>query len=157
MVAEDSALARKTSAIIAKEKPDILIRELKKLQRLVLPGYHQVMIRDINPDNLSRIFLKTYEYQPLDFENLLQIKGVGPKTIRALSLISELVYGAPVSFKDPVRYSFAHGGKDGHPYPVDRENYDRSIDILKKAVNQAKIGRSDKTRAIQRLNAFYKV
>ena len=69
----------------------------------------------------------------------LELKGVGPKTIRALALISELVYGKSPSFNDPVRYSFAHGGKDGHPYPVDKETYDGSIEILRKALKQSKL------------------
>ncbi|TEU14204.1 MAG: DUF763 domain-containing protein, partial [Anaerolineales bacterium] len=77
--------------------------------------------------------------------------GVGPKTIRALSLIAELVYGAEVSFRDPVRYSFAHGGKDGHPYPVDGKGYDRSIQILEKAIQQAKLGNREKLDAFKRL------
>lgn len=84
----------------------------------------------------------------------LGIEGVGPKTIRALALISEIVYGKVPSFNDPVRYSFAHGGKDGHPYPVDKDVYDRSIEILRKAVNQSKIGNSEKVDAIKRLSCL---
>jgi len=155
MVASESAGAREVSVALSKEKPDFLLREIKKVQNIHLPPHHQVLVKDINPDRLEGIFLKTYESQPQSFENLLGLKGIGPKTIRALSLISELVYGAPVSFKDPVRYSFAHGGKDGFPYPVDRENYDRSIDILRKAIAQAKIGQTEKVKAIQRLGVVY--
>jgi hypothetical protein len=154
MVAAESEPAREISAKIAGQKPETLLCEIDKLQQLSLPAYHQVTAREINRDYLSRILLKTYEDQPRDFENLLMIKGVGPKTIRALSLISELVYGAAVSFKDPARYSFAHGGKDGYPYPVDRQNYDRSIEILEKAVNQAHIQRSDRIAAFKRLERF---
>jgi len=77
--------------------------------------------------------------------------GVGSKTIRALSLISELVYGVKPSFKDPVRYSFAHGGKDGYPYPVDKVTYDKSIEILRAAISHAKIGREEKLHAFKRL------
>ncbi len=154
MTAAGSACARKISAEIAREEPRILLGELEKMQRLVLPGYHQVTIKDINPDYLGRILIKTYETQPNNFESLLAIKGVGPKTIRAISLISELVFGASVSFKDPARFSFAHGGKDGYPYPVDRDNYDKSIEILAKAINQARVDRSDKVAAIKRLTKF---
>lgn len=85
-------------------------------------------------------------------ETLLGIKGMGPKTIRSLSLISELVYGVKSSFSDPARFSFAHGGKDGHSYPIDRKNYDLSIDFLKESISLAKIGRQDKLNAIRRLN-----
>lgn len=83
------------------------------------------------------------------------MKGVGAKTIRALTLISELVYGTAPSFQDPVKFSFAHGGKDGYPYPVDKENYENSIEILRKALAQAKLGSTDKLRALKKLNAFY--
>jgi hypothetical protein len=80
---------------------------------------------------LQRILLKTYERQPEDFATLLGMEGVGARTLRALSLVGELVYGAPVSIKDPARFAFAHGGKDGHPYPVDKKTYDQSIEILR--------------------------
>ncbi len=89
--------------------------------------------------------------KPKNFEKLLETKGVGPKTIRALSLISELVYGNKPSFTDPAKYSFAHGGKDGYPYPVDKKNYDRSIEILEKALRKAKIGYTEKIKALRRL------
>ncbi len=155
MIAKESKKARKITTLLAKEKPEGLITEIKKLQNLNLPFHHQVLAKDINPKKLSKIFLTTYDKQPENFEELLGIKGVGPKTIRALSLISELVYGAAPSFNDPVRYSFAHGGKDGHPYPVDRKNYDLSINILKKAINASKIDQSEKVKAIRRLYNFY--
>ena len=139
------------STLLSQEKPWWLVGELKKLKNLELPAHHQVLIQDVHPDRLARIFLKTYERQPADFEQLLGMIGVGPKTIRALSLIAELVYGAEVSFRDPVRYSFAHGGKDGHPYPVDGKGYDRSIQILEKAIQQAKLGNREKLDAFKRL------
>jgi len=84
------------------------------------------------------------------------MKGVGPKTIRALSLISELVYGAPISTRDPARYSFAHGGKDGIPYPVDRKTYEKSIKFLKEATNKAKLGHYEKLHALRRLQKMIK-
>ncbi len=152
MVSGESSEARKVIAVIAGERPDGLIKEVKRLQGLELPSHHQVLIRDIHPDRLYKILLKTYENPPKDFEVLLGTEGVGPKTIRALALISELVYNKPVSIKDPVRFSFAHGGKDGHPYPVDRKGYDLSIEILRKAVNAAKIGRTEKLEAFRRLS-----
>ena len=80
---------------------------------------------------------------------------MGAKTLRALALLSELLYGAKPSFRDPARFSFAHGGKDGHPYPVDRDLYDRSIEFLKEVVSAAKIGEHEKRRAFSRLGAFY--
>jgi uncharacterized protein len=154
LVAQESEPARKATAQIAIEHPEKLIQELKSIQRLDLPPRHPVALSDINPDRLQKIFLKTYEQQPQNFEQLLGIEGVGPKTIRALSLISELVYGIAPSFRDPVRYSFAHGGKDGHPYPVDRKNYDQSIAVLHQAIKQAKLGNRDKMDAFKRLHSF---
>ncbi|HHT9110569.1 MAG TPA: DUF763 domain-containing protein [Candidatus Brocadiaceae bacterium] len=155
MVATESEEARQTTVMLSQIKPDTLVTEIKKLQNLHLPTHHDVSVHDIHPDRLYKIFIKTYEYVPKDFESLLGIEGVGPKTIRALALISEIVYGKSPSFSDPVRYSFAHGGKDGHPYPVNREVYDQSVDILKKALKQAKVGNTEKVDAFKRLHSFF--
>ena len=155
LVATESEPARDTIAQIATEdKPEKIIAQLKRLKTLELPSRHHLILQDIHPDRLAKIFLQTYEQQPEDFEKLLGLEGVGPKTLRALSLISELVYEVPVSFRDPARYSFAHGGKDGHPYPVDRKTYDRSIEILRQALERAKIGDSEKIAAFRRLKAW---
>jgi hypothetical protein len=154
LVALESEDARKASTIIARDDPDHITTELKKMQELHLPRHHEVLIKDINPDRLERILIKTHEKQPENFENLLGIEGVGPKTLRSLSLISELMYGAKPSFQDPARFSFAHGGKDGYPYPVDRENYDLSIEVLRKSIRSAKIGDREKIDAFKRLSSF---
>jgi len=82
------------------------------------------------------------------------LPGVGAKTVRALALVADVVYGSPASMKDPARFSFAHGGKDGHPYPVNRAVYDESIHWLRDAVDKAKVGRSDKLHALERLTTF---
>ena len=79
------------------------------------------------------------------------MKGVGPKTIRALSLVSEVIYGAPASYKDPARYSFAHGGKDATPFPINRKGYDHTIEFFKKAVEKSHMDYNDKKKAISRL------
>jgi len=154
MVARESDEARTASAELAQMRPDVLVKELERLKTLELPPRHELLIEDINPRRLSKIFLSTYERQPEDFETLLGMRGVGPKAIRALGLLSELVYGAPVSFRDPARFSFAHGGKDGYPYPVDRANYDRSIQALKRAIKQAKLGRREEIEAFRRLSRW---
>jgi len=151
MVAQESEDARKASTLMGRQTPDALVDELKKVQTLKLPRRHAILAEDLHPDRLYKTLLKTYEAQPDDFENLIGLQGVGPKTIRALALLSELIYGANVSFRDPARFSFAHGGKDGHPYPVDRTSYDRSIEILKQAVERARIGDGKKMEAIKRL------
>jgi hypothetical protein len=154
MVAQESDGARSASAELAREMPGKIVHELQRLQQLELPRRHEVWLADVNPQRLSSIFLSTYEQQPRSFEALLSLKGVGPKTIRALSLLSEIVYGAEVSTRDPVRFSFAHGGKDGHPYPVDRTTYDRSIETLRDAIRRAKLGQRDKLEAFRRLSLW---
>jgi hypothetical protein len=153
MVAQESDECRDLSARLAGERPDKLVGELKRLQTLEMPERHHLEPSDIHPDKLAKIFLKTYERQPQGFECLLGMEGVGAKTIRALALVSELVYGAKASVRDPARFSFAHGGKDGHPYPVDRRTYDRSIEALRVAVERAKLGRREKLEALRRLAA----
>jgi uncharacterized protein len=155
LVASESGSARTTiSDIVKQEKPDKIIEQLKKLKTLDLPARHHLRPEDIQPDRLFKIFVHAYEQQPGNFEKLLGLEGVGPKTIRALSLISELVYDVPISLRDPALYSFAHGGKDGIPYPVDRKTYDKSIEILHIALEKAKLGDSDKLSAIKRLKAW---
>jgi hypothetical protein len=154
MVAHQSNQARKISAGLAKEKPKKTLAVVKRLKEIKLPARHEIFFKDLRTENLNRILLKTYEQQPQNFEQLLGIRGVGPKTVRALALISELVYGAKPSYTDPVRYSFAHGGKDGHPYPISKAQYDQSIEILRKALMEAKIGRAEKLEAIKRLSLF---
>jgi hypothetical protein len=151
-VADESADARGAATEIAREKPEIVEREIAGILRLDLPKRHHVDIqRDVRPRNLGKVLLASYEAQPPDFESLLALRGVGAKTIRALALIAELAYGRSASFRDPARFAFAHGGKDGHPYPVDRENYDRSIEWLRDALVRARVGNSDRLHALRRL------
>jgi hypothetical protein len=154
MVAREAEAAREVSARVAGERPEKVMGEMMRFQQLDLPHRHHVLLSDVNPSRLSKILLKTYEEQPQGFEALLGMEGVGPKTVRALALVSELVYGAQASFRDPVRYSYAHGGKDGHPYPVDRDTYDRTIETLKAAVSRARLGQRDRLEALRRLSAF---
>ncbi|MFQ5692895.1 MAG: DUF763 domain-containing protein, partial [Nitrospinota bacterium] len=154
LVAAESAGARRASADAARRNPDRWVRELAGVKTLDLPARHDVRLSDIARGRLRKILLSTYEAPPEDFESLLGTPGVGPKTVRALSLIAELVYGEPTAIRDPARFSFAHGGKDGHPYPVDREAYDRTIAMLREWVNRAKVDRSEKRGALRRLAAL---
>jgi len=156
LTASESDPARTTIAGIASmEKPEKNLAELKKIKTLDLPARHELISADLHPESLSRILLSTYERQPQDFKQLLGLPGVGAKTIRALSLISELVYGIPPSYRDPARYSFAHGGKDGIPYPVDRKTYDQSIELLSRAIRQAKLGVKEQDVALNRLHHMW--
>jgi hypothetical protein len=105
-------------------------------------------------ERLEKIFIQIYDRSSNNFEELLGIKGVSPKSLRALSLISELIHGVKPSFRDPTRFSFAHVGKDGHPYPVDRKVYDKTIEVLKGTIDKAKVGDMEKVEAIRRLRQF---
>ena len=154
LVAAESAEVRSTSVTLACEKPEVTLKALQHLPILEMPKRHEVTAGDINPKYLQKILLKTYETAPQDFESLLAIEGVGAKTLRALALTSELIYGSCASHRDPARYSFAHGGKDGTPYPVDTATYDRTIEIMGRALNRARIDRSEKVQAFRRLATF---
>ena len=155
MVAFESEDARKVCTNLSHEKPEKIAREIQKVQELVLTERHLISEADINPKRLYRTLTRTYERHPENFETLLGISGVGPKTIRALSLISELIYGITPSYRDPARFSFAHGGKDGTPFPVDRKTYDKTIDVLKKAIQASKIGNREKMDAVKRLAKYF--
>ncbi len=113
---------------------------------------HPVVHEDFTKSKyLERILQRVTYEKPQNYESLLSIEGVGPKTIRALSLVSEIIYGADPSYEDPARYSFAHGGKDAIPYPVDTKTYDNTISIMERAVKRSKIGFLDKEKALKRV------
>jgi len=154
MVAKEGGNARETSTLVSQEKPAKTLELVERVKTLNLPSRHTLRITDLNPKSLEKVLLSTYEKQPKNFEQLLGIKGVGPKTIRSLALISEIVYKSPVSITDPAKYSWAHGGKDGYPFPVNRPIYDQSIEILKTGIQRAKIGQREKMEAIRQLSLF---
>ncbi len=155
LVACECQELRKVLPQISSRTPFKTIKEIESLKEIKLPFRHRILLEDINPKNLEKILLKTYLYPPKDFEELVAKEGVGPKTLRALALVSEIIYGAPLSFKDPAKFSFAHGGKDKIPYPIDKASYQASIDILEKAIKKAKLGYTDKLKALRRLYNFY--
>lgn len=156
LVAQEAAPARAVIPELAQKPPDVLVAELKKLQALQLPPRHALLLSDIDPRRLETVFLRTYEAAAPDFERLLGVQGLGAKGLRALALLAEVLYGAPASFRDPARFSFAHGGKDGTPYPVDRETYDRTIAILERAVRQARLGEREELAALRRLSLLFR-
>jgi hypothetical protein len=156
LVAAESSDVRGRSAELARERPRVVLSALRELPVLSLPKRHAVLLSDVNPQHLERVLLKTYEAAPRDFETLLGLEGVGARTIRALSLVSEVIYGTPASTRDPARFSFALGGKDGTPFPVDRASYDKTIEVLHAAVNRANIDRSERVKALKRLVAYGK-
>ncbi|MBI5229368.1 DUF763 domain-containing protein [Candidatus Micrarchaeota archaeon] len=160
LVAKESREARKASVDLVKEHPKKTIKyfiaskptdfqkTLNDFDEITFPRAHGFNKR------IYESLLQAYEIQPQNYEELVSLKGVGPKTIRALALVSELVYGAAPSWRDPVKYSFAHGGKDGIPYPVDRTGMDETTEILKNAIADAKIGKKEKLEAIRHLIEF---
>ena len=151
LVAEESGATRAASAELAREKPGVVLSALQNLPLLSMPRRHTVLIADVNAQYLDKILLKTYERAPENFETLLGMEGVGAKTLRALALAAEIIHGTPASMRDPARFSFAHGGKDGFPYPVDVETYDKTVQVLRDAVNKANIDRSERVKALKRL------
>jgi len=166
MTAKESENCRKISVDLVKEKP----RKVMNLIKSIRPAYQKSLLEWIPKNRKEKDYVinflymplnlnwdavkRAYEFQPKNYEELLGIRGVGPATVRGLALISELIYGEPPSWKDPVKYSFAYGGKDGVPYPVNRKAMDESIKILERAVEEAKIGDKEKIRSLQRLQIF---
>jgi uncharacterized protein len=123
---------------------------------LEMPSAHALTLGQLDPRHLQSVLLSTYDRAPADYESLLETKGVGPRTLRALALVAEVIYGTPASTRDPARFAFAHGGKDGTPFPVDRATYDRTIDVLHRAMAHARVDRSEKLDALKRLGRFAK-
>lgn len=165
LTARESEECRETSVDLSKEKT----RKVKRLLESVRPVWQKSLLEwlpeavdeDYTVDVLSmprrvnwNALHEAYEFQPKNYEELLSIKGIGPATVRGLALVSEIIYGKPPSWKDPVKYSFAYGGKDGVPYPVNRKAMDKSIQILKQAIQEARLGNKDKMRSLERLRQF---
>lgn len=163
LVSNDSVEAREVSLDLVNDDPKHLKRYLLPNasqstlsdfnRKMDLPNRHEIRRRDFSKRIIKNLE-KAYEKQPRDFEELVSVKGVGPKSIRALALISDLVYGADLSTEDPATYSFAHGGKDGYPHPVDEERYEESISFLRKAISDSKVGKKEKKKALKRLGDF---
>lgn len=125
---------------------------MSDFSRLILPNHHDVQASDVDLKRLGALLYVTREQQPQNFEDLLMLEGVGPRTMQSLALVSEVIHGAPSRFTDPARFSFAHGGKDGHPFPVPTKVYDESIHILKKGIEKSKLGNADKLKTLNKLH-----
>jgi hypothetical protein len=151
LVAREASPAREVIPELAQRPPERLVGELKRAKRLKLPRRHELLLSDIDPTRIETVLLRAYQSGAEDFESLLGVRGLGAKGLRALALLAELLYGAPASFRDPARYAYAHGGKDGKPYPVDLPTYERTIEVLRRAVRRARMGRDEELRALRRL------
>ncbi len=153
MVAKESREARQGVVTLVEEyAPEKLVREMKRLQELEMPSRHHILMRDIRVDRIKKGLEEVRNRMPRHFQEILETPGLGPKTLRALALTAEVLYGTPVSFRDPARFSFAHGGKDGHPYPVDRALYDQTIEMLRDALRRARVSPGEKDKAQRRLD-----
>ena len=132
--------------------PELSIQTEEKGRSIVLPTHHEVCKQDVDLKRLGGVLAIAYNNQPQDFESLLLTPGLGPRTLQSLALVSEVIYGTPSRFTDPARFSFAHGGKDGPPFPVPLKIYDESIRILRDSIEKSKLGYKDKSDCIRRLH-----
>lgn len=133
---------------LTKEKPDKLMKEVS----LILPRHHEVKEKDVNLKRLGAALILAHETEVSNMESLLLLEGVGPRTLQSLTLVSEVIHGTPSRFSDPARFSFAHGGKDGHPFPVPTRVYDETIQVFDKAIHQSKLGYNEKSEALKNLS-----
>jgi hypothetical protein len=136
---------------LVQENPAKLLPEIRNI---IMPSHHDVRAKDVDLKRLGSVLALAHERELLDFESLLLLEGLGPRTLQSLTLVSEVIHGTPSRFTDPARFSFAHGGKDGHPFPVPVNVYDETINTLRDAVNKAKIGQTDKQDAIRKLSVL---
>lgn len=171
LVAKESKKNKEISVEMVREEPKTFLKDFKLIceksnflmKQKRLPGFCEMELKNVefyhHPVEKEKFDLKrlrktierAHFLKPKNFEQLLMTEGVGPKTIRALSLVSEIIYGTKPSYEDPARYSFAHGGKDGTPYKVERVTYDKTISVLEKGIEMAKISLKEKEMAKQRL------
>ncbi|MEM4359612.1 MAG: DUF763 domain-containing protein [Candidatus Bilamarchaeaceae archaeon] len=158
LVSRNSENTRKASVDLVRDNPIRLQKYLNGQSTLFgnfrMPQRHEILECDLTKRDWEMLHA-AYEYQPQNYEELVALRGIGAKSLRALALLSKLIYGTEVDWKDPIKYSFAHGGKDGIPYPVEREIYDESIEFLRDAVTEARIEKREKLTALKRLEAVF--
>jgi hypothetical protein len=136
---------------IAREKPGAILRDASAL---LMPQHHEVHARDVDLKRLGAVLAVAYERDLHNFAELLLVEKLGPRTLQSLALIAEVVHGAPTRFRDPARFAFAHGGKDGHPFPVPLKTCDESIGVLRRSLDAARLGHTEKLEGFRRLDSF---
>jgi uncharacterized protein len=136
---------------IAHEKPETTLSVARHLR---MPHHHEVRADNINLKRLGAVLAIAYERDLHDFAELLLLENLGPRTLQSLALVAEVVHGAPSRFSDPARFSFAHGGKDRHPFPVPLKTYDESLNFLRTSLEAAKVGDKEKLDGFRRLERF---
>jgi hypothetical protein len=136
------------------EPPDKTLREFRTL---TMPRHHDVRPRDVDLKRLGAVLAVSYEKQLRDFASFLLMENLGPRTLQSLSLIAEVVHGTPTRFTDPARFSFAHGGKDGHPFPVPLKTYDESLSVLQRSLERARLNETDRNDGLRRLDRLVRL
>jgi hypothetical protein len=150
LVDAQAAAAQKAMLGMAREPHGTLCEAAK----LTVPRHHDVRAKDLDLKRLGAILAVAYERELRDFASLLLLENLGPRTLQSLALIAEVVHGAPSRFSDPARFSFALGGKDRHPFPVPLKTYDESIAVLRRGLDSAKVGHTEKVEGFKRLERF---
>jgi uncharacterized protein len=130
---------------------------LENIRRLVMPSHHDVRSDNVDLHRLGAVLALAHERELSDFASLLLVEGLGPRTLQSLALVAEVIHGAPTRFSDPARFSFAHGGKDGHPFPVPLKTYDETISFMRRSLDAAKLGHSDKIDGMRRLDRLVRL
>jgi uncharacterized protein len=146
--------ARDSLLAIARDGPD---RALGQIRHLKMPRHHDVRAENVDLKRLGAVLAVAYERDLRDFADLLLVENLGPRTLQTLAMVAEVVHGAPVRFSDPARYSFALGGKDGHPFPVPLKTYDRAIEVLQTSLDASKLDGRDKGEGLRRLHQFVEI
>src|SRR5688572_7633925 len=129
-------------------------RTLSEVMKMRLPAHHDVRAKDVDLKRLGAVLAVSYERKLRDFASLLLVENLGPRTLQSLALIAEVIHGTPTRFIDPARFAFAHGGKDSHPFPVPLKTYDESIAVLRRGLDAAKVGNTEKIDGMKRLDKF---
>jgi uncharacterized protein len=137
--------------LMARNRPELTLGEIRHLE---MPRHHDVRAEDIDLNRLGAVLAVAYERDLHSFADFLLTEKLGPRTLQTLAMVAEVIHGTPVRFSDPARYSFALGGKDGHPFPVPLKTYDESIDVLRRSLDVAKMNGGDKLEGFRRLNNF---
>jgi hypothetical protein len=143
--------AQQAMLAVAADDPDRTLREIRHWNA---PTHHDVRAEDIDLKRLGAVLALAHERELRDFASLLLVEQLGPRTLQSLALVAEVIHGAPSRFDDPARFSFAHGGKDGHPFPVPLKTYDETIGVLRSGLERAKVGEPDRLDGIRRLDRF---
>ncbi len=136
---------------IAHQTPESTVQAARSLH---MPAHHEVRAANVDLKRLGAVLALAYERDLHDFAELLLLEKLGPRTLQSLALIAEVVHGTPTRFRDPARFGFAHGGKDGHPFPVPLKTYDESLAVLRRSLDSARLGHSEKMEGFRRLDAF---